>query len=75
MSEYGAEIVNKPTSFSTVPTDKAIVCVVNNSIFEAAAFCYDADEFEAFGRSDDYRPKTWLIMDRQMAKDLTGCKY
>jgi len=38
----------------------AVVCVVNNGIFEAAAYCYSEEELQAFSRDDDHRPKTWL---------------
>lgn len=41
----------------------AIICVVDNGPFEAAAHCYNVSEFDAFNRSDDHRPKTWLVID------------
>lgn len=38
------------------------VCVINNGPFEAAGICFDKHEFQAFNRSHDPRPKTWLKM-------------
>lgn len=42
------------------PESTAIVCVVNNGIFEAAGYCYSENEFLAFSDSNDRRSKTWL---------------
>lgn len=36
-----------------------IVCVVDNGMFEAAAYIYSNSELHAFAESDG-RPKTWL---------------
>lgn len=45
------------------PESTAVVCVVNNGVFEAAAYCYSEKEFQAFSRNDDHRPKTWLAFE------------
>lgn len=51
----------------------AIICVVDNGVFEAAAYCYRLDEFRQFTRPDDDRPKTWLLVeDEAKVKQLTG---
>ena len=69
--EYeGATIVLRP---SLVEPDKAIICVVDNGDFEAASYCYDKNEFDAFNDPYDYRPKIWLHMDKERTKQLTGC--
>ena len=41
----------------------AVICVVDNGPFEAAAYCYNLDEFRAFNRPDDDRAKTWLYVE------------
>jgi hypothetical protein len=64
--------IPQPASFDEVPADKALICVVENPRFEAAAFAYDEHEFAGFGQPTDDRPKTWLLMDRQKAEDLTN---
>lgn len=68
---YQAEIIPEPLGFDEVPEGKGLVCVVQNPLFDAAAYCYNADEFEEFKR-DDGRLKTWLLMDRAQAEELSG---
>lgn len=51
---HGAEILpGQPASFGDVPEDKALICVVDNGPFEAAALCYDEREFGAFAVPDE----------------------
>jgi hypothetical protein len=69
---HGAEIIDKPTSFEQIPDNKALVCVVQNALFDAAGLAYSADEFHAFSCADDYRVKTWLLMERDLAYKLAG---
>jgi len=59
--------------FSDVPADKALICIVDNGPFEAAAFCYSEREFEEFAREDG-RLKVWLVMSREKAEKLSGYK-
>jgi hypothetical protein len=40
-----------------------LVCVVDNGPFEAAAFCYNINEYLAFTDKRDKRPKTWLVWE------------
>lgn len=50
----------------------AIICVVDNGPFEAAAYCYNLDTFRQFSWADDDRPKTWILVeDEQRVKELT----
>lgn len=69
-----AEFVQQPDSFDGVPEDKALICVVNNFIFEAAAYCFSPEEFEVFTLPDDVRPKKWLLMDKVRAESMSGYK-
>jgi hypothetical protein len=64
--------IDKPT---TLPEnkDKAIVCVVSNGPFDAAAYCYSQNELEAFSKFDG-RNRVWLEMDRQLVEELTNFK-
>lgn len=41
----------------------AVICVVDNGPFEAAAYCHNLDEFRAFTLPSDPRPKTWLYVE------------
>lgn len=68
---HGVEIP-QPTSFSSIPEDKALICVVRNPVFDAAGFCYDEREFIAFTSETDYRPKRWIVIDKNIAKKESG---
>jgi hypothetical protein len=61
-----------PASFAEIPEGSALICVVDNGIFEAAGFCYDEREFAAFTDPGDTRPKEWLLMDRGTAEICSG---
>lgn len=65
-----AVLCSEPGSIASVPEDKAIVCVVKNAFFDAAAFVYDEAELRAFTRPNDYRFKTWLTMDKEDVQEL-----
>ena len=47
-----------------------LVCVVHNGPFEAAGYCYSAEEYEHWTDSRDMRYKQWLIYPH--AKTLAG---
>lgn len=51
---------------------KGVIVVVRNPQFEAAAFAYDEDEFNAFHYGSDPRPRTYVILDRRKAEHLSG---
>jgi predicted phosphoribosyltransferase len=72
---YGALEVSREEAASFIrDTSKAVVCVVQNpGQFDAAAFCYDEDEFRRFNQVSDDRPRRWLIFDnRAQVEELTG---
>jgi hypothetical protein len=71
---YGAERVTQATAENLIHcSDKAIICVVANENFEAAAFCYSPEEFDRFTHPADPRPKTWLVVDdRDTIARVTG---
>ena len=69
---YGAEILSTcPEEYWMHDSRQALICVVDNGPFEAAGLCYDDQEFQDFKHPDD-RPKTWLLMDRAKAWELSG---
>jgi hypothetical protein len=68
----GAIRINQPVSFEDVPADKALVVVVENGIFDAAAWAYDDMEFRVFTNVIDPRPKHWLLVDAKIAMFLSG---
>jgi hypothetical protein len=73
VKNQNAQIIDRPSAFKDGPKDKALICVVNNGPFEAAAYCYSEREFLDFNDPSDFRRKQWLIMDKELAKKLSGC--
>jgi hypothetical protein len=74
MDNYGGMRVDPPASYSDIPEGMALIVVVDNGPFEAAGFCYDAREFEAFTSSNEKRRRDYLLMDRSKAIELSGYK-
>ena len=70
VNEYGAKRTFS-TPPSLVPPSKALVCVVENFIFDAAAFVFDDEEYASFIQPDG-RPRTWLLMNRAWVVKVTG---
>lgn len=72
---YGGRIVTDVPSFKNISPDEAIICVLDNGAFEAAGFAYDERELAEFVAPDSFchqRPRTWVIMNRRKACELTG---
>jgi len=69
------EITRDEAEFFVKEDMGAVVCVVDNGIFEAAAYCYSLDEFRAFSRPEDDRPKTFLFVENvDKVRELTNFK-
>jgi len=72
-AEHAADILGvPPASYAAIPEDKALIAVVDNGLFEAAAYVHSEPEFTAFSRLDDPRPRTWLLMDKTTAQRLSN---
>lgn len=71
LQKYGQVllIAPPPISFEDYP-NKLPVCLVDNPAmgFTAAGICYDKRELEAFTQPEDYRPKKWFLVDRELLK-------
>ena len=72
VDEDNAELIPQPLRFADIPDGMALICVVNNFAFEAAAYVFNNREFEEFTLPDDKRPKTWILMDLGKARQLSG---
>lgn len=71
-AEHNAENIPQPATLAEVPEDKALICVVQNGPFDAAALIYDSRELADFSDPDDDRPRDWLFMDKELAHKLAG---
>ena len=69
---YGGILANRPLTFADIPKGKALICVLRNPLFEAAGFCYDEREFNAFHDPNDRRPRSYVLLDWAKASELTG---
>ncbi len=73
---YDAREVKMEEALDAIYENKhAVICVLRNPNFDAAAFCHDLAEFRRFNHVDDDRPRKWLIIeDRDMVDRLSGYK-
>jgi hypothetical protein len=71
---YGGEIIPRPETFSSIPSDKGLIVVISNGLFEAAGYAYDQAELDAFTDPDDERPKKFVLMNKAQAEKLSGYK-
>lgn len=72
VEHHGAEKIPVPPVFEDVPEDKALVCVVENGHFDAAALIYSADEMSSVRLPSDGRRKTWLLMKKETAHQMAA---
>lgn len=72
IDNHGGRIIPQPQAFHSVANDKAIICVVGNGDFDAAAYCFNEAEFEEFAGDNSGRPKAWILIDKNLADKLTG---
>jgi len=68
---YGGRILDIAPDWEDIPDDEAIICVFHNPFFDAAGFAFSPHELAQF-KSPDSRLKTWLVMSRKKAEELTG---
>lgn len=75
VANYGGRRVSLNEARSAInDPNLAVISVKDNGLFEAAGFCYNQPEFDAFADPGDTRRTSWVIMDRETAKRLTGMK-
>lgn len=69
--EHDGVIVTQEEAVKLV-TSKGVVVVVDNGLFEVAAFAYRMREFWALTLPGDIRPKQFVVLDREVAERLSG---
>lgn len=70
LKELGAQEVTMEDATEAVkdPT-KGVICLVDNGLFDAAAWAYDIREVAAFKHPSDKRPKRWFVLPYDVAKE------
>ncbi|HET6887744.1 MAG TPA: hypothetical protein VFH87_07450 [Candidatus Udaeobacter sp.] len=66
---YGAELVLSPEDFN-FKGDDALICVVENGLFDAAGIAYSPHERDEFNDPEDTREKVWLKLPKKVAIEL-----
>lgn len=69
---YEARMIDAPATFGEIPEDMALICVVDNGLFEAAAYVYCEAEFEEVTSPRDTRPRQYVLMDKATAELGSG---
>lgn len=67
---YHAQMVLRPASVAEIPKDKILVCVVQNGPFDAIGIVFDQRELEDFSETRTGRPRTWMLLDRELVLKL-----
>ena len=66
------EIIEEEAESYLYDPDNAVVCVVENPVFDAAGFIYDKREFtRSLPRWDDARTRRWLVLPRKYVEERT----
>src|SRR3981189_2223384 len=72
IATYGAErLPRPPAAFHDIPESEALICVVDTVTYETASFCFSAAEMALLNDATDFRPRTWLLMDKDGAERLS----
>jgi hypothetical protein len=70
---YQAVVLDKPPRhFEDVPDHQAIICVVDTLQYEVASYAFSSQEFSFLDDHSDFRKRTWLLMDKAKANQLSG---
>jgi len=73
MDVYQAVILDRPPrDFAEIPDHQAIICVVDTIQYEVASYAFSQQEFSLLDDHSDFRKRTWLLMDKTKANQLSG---
>jgi hypothetical protein len=70
---YQAVVLDRPPhDFVDIPDDQAIICVIDTLQYEVASYAFSRQEFSVLDDHSDFRKRTWLLMDKTKANQLSG---
>jgi hypothetical protein len=70
---YQAVVLDRPPSdFDDIPDDQAIICVIDTLQYEVASYAFSRQEFSVLDDHSDFRKRTWVLMDKTKANQLSG---
>lgn len=72
IQSHGGAIVNAATITELPQGDDLLVLVVDNGPFEAAPVIDNERDFRDFNDPSDFRPKTALLVPREVVEQLLG---
>jgi hypothetical protein len=69
---YGAVVLDRPPrNFAEIPDHQAIICVVDTIQYEVS-YAFSQQEFSLLDDPSDFRKRTWLLMEKTKANQLSG---
>jgi len=73
VNTYQAMILDRPPrNFSDIPDHQALICVVDTVYYEIASYAFSQQEFSRVDDHSDFRKRTWSLMDKAKANQLSG---
>jgi hypothetical protein len=70
---YQAVVLDRPPrNFTEIPDHQAIICVVDTIQYEVASYAFSRQEFSLLDDRSDFRKRTWLLMEKARANELSG---
>jgi hypothetical protein len=73
VDEYQAVVLDRPPrNFSDIPDRQALICVIDTIQYEVASYAFSQPEFSLLDDHSDFRKRTWLLMDKAKANQLSG---
>jgi hypothetical protein len=70
---YQAVVLDRPPRvFADIPDHQAIICVIDTLQYEVASYAFSRQEFSFLDDHSDFRKRTWILMDKNKANQLSG---
>jgi len=65
-------LARPPRNFNDIPDHQAIICVIDTIQYEVASYAFSQQEFSLLDDHSDFRKRTWLLMDKTKANQVSG---